>query len=167
MAVTSAVFNFGLENGYFNLANPCHGLKRFRQCSRDCFLSKDELKKFFDALSFESQTYQDYFSLILFTGARKSNVLPMKWSDIDFSIKRWRIGENESKNKDVNIVPLTDICLEILKRRKKENNENSPSVFVFSSYGRDGYLNKTKKRLIAFVNEWKLRTLKYKTCAAH
>jgi integrase len=144
--LVSAVFNFGIKNGYHKMANPCYGLTKFRETSRDRFLSRTELKSFFESLSFEDQLYQDYFSILLFTGARKSNVLAMRWKDLDFDLKRWRIPESETKNGEVNTVGLSDKSIEILTRRKQSQDElNIQSPYVFPSTGASGYLNDPKK----------------------
>lgn len=143
----SVVFNFAIREGMWNGNNPCNGVLKFPEQSRDRFLNEEELDIFFKSLEKEDEIYQDYFKLLLYTGARKTNVLKMKYKDIDFSIKRWRISELESKNKTVNIIPLSDPALEILERRKSINNSlENPSAFVFSStIGTRGHLVDPKK----------------------
>lgn len=70
----------------------------------------------------------------------------MKWSDIDFDLKRWRIPEHQTKNKDVNIVILSEPALKILGERVNENNQwRDPSKFVFPSNSKEGYLKDPKK----------------------
>jgi integrase len=146
IALLNSVYNFATKQGYFTMANPCYGIKKFRIHSRDRFLSKEELQKFFAAIKLEKQIFQDYFSLLLYTGARKSNVLAMKWADIDFDLCRWRINHDEAKNNDVNIVALSNPSLEILHRRKaKSELFFSVSPYVFPGIGAEGYLKDPKK----------------------
>ena len=146
MTLVNAIFNFGIRYGYYKLANPCYGLTKFREISRDRFLSSEELKIFFDALSQEDSLFRDYFSILLFTGARKSNVLSMRWDDIDFDIKRWRIPETQTKNSEVNTVYLSEKSLKILYCRKEAQNESGiSSPYVFNSTGKQGYLNDPKR----------------------
>ena len=144
--IARAVFNFAIREELFDGKNPCIGIQRFRTKSRDRFLSSDELRRFFKALEHEEEIFRDFFQILLFTGARKSNVLAMKWHDIDFDLKRWRLDEDESKNNEVNIYILADEALDILKRRHKDN-EQSPtsSIFVFPSLGNTGHLIDPKK----------------------
>lgn len=144
IALLNSVYNFAAKQGYYKMANPCNGLQKFRTHSRDRFLSKEELKKFFDALKPEKQIFQDYFSLLLYTGARKSNVLAMKWADIDLDGCRWRIDYSEAKNNDVNLVSLSDQSLKILRRRKEEHASAS-SPYVFPGIGAPSYLKDPKK----------------------
>jgi integrase len=127
-----------------DLPNPCRTVKSFREQSRERFLEPDELKRLFEALwSAETLSLsRDYILLSLFTGARKSNVLGMRWMDIDFNAKRWTIPGKVFKNGDIMRVPLTDAAIEILKRRKAETS----SIFVLESdLGSTGhYITPTK-----------------------
>jgi integrase len=146
MHIVSSIFNFGIRNSYFNGINPCCGLRKFPSYSRDRFLSENELKSFFAAIEQEEEIFQDFFKLLLFTGARKTNVLSMKWSDLNLTLNRWRIPETQTKNKDVNIVVLSQLALEILNRRNEQNFASySPSKFVFPGVGESGYLKDPKR----------------------
>ena len=56
-----------------------HGVKKFKEKSRDRFLHPDELPQFFESLNAEeNDNIRDYVYISLFTGARKSNVLAMR-----------------------------------------------------------------------------------------
>ncbi|MEZ5016099.1 MAG: site-specific integrase [Flavipsychrobacter sp.] len=144
--IISAVYNFGIREDLYNGTNPTMGIKRFKSRSRDRFLSAEELRKFFLALESEEQLYRDFFMLSVFIGARKNNMLKMRYSHIDFDLKRWRLTEDESKNNDVNIYMLSDHALDILKRRWHENKcQPVPSEFVFPGGGIDGHLKDPKR----------------------
>ncbi|MEZ0540416.1 tyrosine-type recombinase/integrase [Fibrella arboris] len=144
--IISAVFNFGVREKYIQSANPCIGLRKYKSVSRDRFLSFDELDAFYAALEQEDNLFKDFFRLLLYTGARKSNVLSMAWSDLNLDLRRWRIGETQTKNRDVNIVPLSELALAILRRRDATNKEtDAPSPFVFPGASPDGYLKDPKR----------------------
>ena len=146
IAVISAVFNFGIRENYFDTVNPCSGLRKYKTVSRDRFLNFEELEAFFTALEAETDLFRDFFKMLLYTGGRKSTVLSMKWSDINLDLKRWRIAETQTKNRDVNIVPLSEPALEILKIRDTANRKSeSPSLFVFPGTSHDGYLKDPKR----------------------
>lgn len=146
MGLISAVFNFAIKAPYYKGTNPCLAVKRFRTKSRDRFLQPHELDLFLKAASREEQLFADFFQILLYTGARKSNVLAMKWSGIEFPFKRWRISDDEAKNGEINIVMLTEPALKILERRYKENRESpNPSKFVFPGTGECGHLHDPKK----------------------
>lgn len=142
----SAIFNFVINEEYYKGANPCKGIKKQKSISRDRFLGSEELPKFFSSVDLEEPLFRDYFRLLLFTGARKTNVLSMKWSDIDFQLNRWRISETQTKNKDVNVVILSAPALNILHERKSKNDKlQKPSLYVFPGKGKNGYLNDPKR----------------------
>lgn len=146
VSVISPVFNFCIKNSYFKGSNPCAAVKKFREISRDRFLTLEELKKYFEAVEQENELFRDFFILLPFTGARKSTVKAMKWSDIDFKNKRWRICERESKNGDVNVVVLCEPALEVLNKRHQKNSAQiTPSPYVFPGDGKNGYLDDPKR----------------------
>ena len=94
------------------------------------FLHPDELKAFFTALSAEIPLFRDFFAVCLLTGARKSNVLSMRWTDLDLHAGYWRIPE--TKNNTVVVVPLVAPAVAILQARK-EAADGSPWVFPRTS----------------------------------
>lgn len=123
-----------------DIQNPAAGIKPFQEIERDRFLQGEEIPRFFEALQTESEQNRDYFLLSLLTGARKSNVLAMRWDQISLEQERWRIPEQDSKNGKAMFIPLTHAALEILKRRK----ESSLSAFVFPGTGRTGHMTSPK-----------------------
>ncbi|WP_083227983.1 site-specific integrase [Mucilaginibacter sp. PPCGB 2223] len=142
----NAVFNFGIKHDLIACTNPCHGLKKVKGKSRDRFLNLDELKLFFDALKLEEKIFDDYFKTLLYCGARKSNVLSMEYPAINFDFKFWRLPETKTKNKEVNIIPLSDPVLKILITRAAFNEfYKEPSKFVFPGDGKSGHLTDPKK----------------------
>lgn len=146
--MAGAIFNFGIREEYYKGQNPCAGIRRYKTVSRDRFLSGDELRLFFEALKEEEEIYQDFFMLCLFVGARKMNMLRMKYADISFDLKRWRLSEDETKNGDVNIHVLSDAAINILKRRSEQNKLSAaPSQYVFPGDGINGHLVDPKKSL--------------------
>lgn len=122
-----AIYNKGIEWG-LDIANPTQGIKKYKEQSRDRFLQSDELPHFWQALTEEgNEVARDYLMISLFTGARKSNVLAMRWEEINFSRKEWRIPQ--TKNGDALSVPLTDEAVQILQHRKSKTT----GAWVFSS----------------------------------
>jgi len=161
IAIVSAVFNFGIENNIISCTNPCVGLKKRQSVSRDRFLNYDELKAFFEALKEEEKIFSDFFKIALYTGARKTNVLSMKRTDINYNIKQWRLSEAETKNKDVNIISLSEPALKLLMTRDMFNEFSKlPSVYIFPGPGKHGYLNDPKKsfnRIKKYMNVFDIR----------
>lgn len=146
MRIVSAVFNHNLKAERFTGKNPCSDLPKTKLRSRDRFLSSSEMQRFFQSVREEESIFRDFFMLLLFTGARKSNVLSMAWKDIDLDLKQWRIPEKLTKNGDINIVYLPEVAITILRERfAVRKHLGCISPFVFPGEGRNGYLNDPKK----------------------
>ena len=140
LTLISSIFGRAIEYGLWEGLNPCQGVKKFREQSRDRFLSADELARFFQALELEpNDTARDYFIVSLFTGARRANVLSMRWSDVDLATGLWRIPL--TKNGMPQTVPLVPIVIELLQERKARTK----SLFVFPGTGTTGHLVEPKK----------------------
>lgn len=152
------IFNKAIEWGLYQGENPAKGIKSFPKVKRDRFLHPDEIKDFLTLLGQEKQELQDLIHLLLFTGARKGNVLSMEWTEIDFNLKLWRIPASKSKNKSVMVIPLMDEAIQILKRRKEDNS----SIYVFPSESQSGHLTDFKKSWSSFREKWfRFREEKY------
>src|SRR5471032_1049451 len=80
LALVSSVFGKAIEWGIWNQLNPCQGIRKHSENSRDRFLQPDEFPKFFEqVLAYPNSTVRDYILISLLTGARRSNVLAMSW----------------------------------------------------------------------------------------
>lgn len=119
-----AAMNWNIRNGIIE-TNPWAGVKQNKIQPRERFLMPDEMKAFFAALKLQDETFQDYVLISLYTGARRTNVLEMRWEDINFQLAVWRIPK--TKNKDSHYVPLTAAAMELLRRR----SETRSGAWVF------------------------------------
>ncbi len=139
LALLSTIYNQAVPH----IKNPCRGIKKFREESRDRFLQPDELKRFFDALYSDdsSQLLQDYVSISLFTGGRRSNILSMQWREISFERSLWTVPAGKSKNAQPMDIPLIEQAVEILHRRKL----GTRSIFVFPGPGKTGHYSEPKR----------------------
>jgi integrase len=138
LALISSIFGWAVSAGVWD-SNPAKGIRRNPERSRDRFLQAHELPRFYAALAAESnETIRDYFLLSLLTGARRANVLAMKWAEIDFERAEWRIPR--TKNNDPQTIPLTPEAVAILEQRRPR----STSVYVFPGSGRSGHLIEPK-----------------------
>ena len=156
-----AIYNKSIEWGWDGV-NPTLGIKKFKEKSRDRFLQADELPCLFQALAEEeNMVARDYVLISLLTGARKSNVLSMRWNEVNFENKTWRIPE--TKNGESLTVPLMEQAVEILLQRKKLNKDvaGNSNLFVFPGTGKEGHLADPKKPwkricLNATIKLWQL-----------
>jgi len=117
--------------------NPARGLSRYQECPRDRFLSGEEVQRFLSACEATPQPWCDLFALLLWTGARKSAVMAMRWSDLDLSAGVWRIPASAAKNKQAAAVPLIEAALAILRRR---SGFRDGSLWVFPSSSKAGHV---------------------------
>jgi len=140
-ALASSIFNKGIEWGIAE-SNPVSSTKTLKKVSRDRFLQSYELPRFFVALSQETnETIRDYLWVSLLTGARRANVLAVRWDEVSFTDKIWRI--RRTKNGDPQNVTLTAEVLQVLEDRKKKADPHAD--FVFPGDGVSGHLVEPKK----------------------
>lgn len=159
LALASAMFSEARRAGIFTGENPCRDIRRFREESRDRWLDAAELKRFFAALHQEPDLFRDYFLLLLLTGARKSNVLAMRWEQVDLGRGLWRIPE--TKGGMVVIVPLVQPAVEILLRRQREANGHG---WVFPGRHGKGHLADPYKPWRRICSQAGLENLRIHDC---
>ena len=129
LALLSGMFAFAVGLGYAG-GNPAKGVTHFKEQSRDRFLRADELQAFFAALADErtSPKWRDFFTIALLTGARRANVMAMKWADLELTRGLWKIPDTESKNKEPLICILPPAAVEILQRRHDDNAQSADDI---------------------------------------
>lgn len=131
LSLTKAIFGFAVDEKMID-SNPVSGIRAFEETDRERVLRADELPRFFAAVNAEpSEKIRDFVFLALYTGQRKSNVLGMRWSELNLATKTWTIPR--TKNGKPLTVPLADQAVEILTRREASKGS---SEFVFP--GRHG-----------------------------
>ena len=140
LALIRSVFNRGNSWDLWNGENPCKGIERNPEVSRERFLDRFELPFLFRSLEFETnETLRDFVFVALFTGARRGNVLPMRWEDIDFDAGTWQIAL--TKNGTPQTIPLVPALVDMLKARR----ENTSSAWVFPANSKTGHYVEPKK----------------------
>lgn len=155
LSLISTIFSIELP-GY---PNPCKGIRKYKETSRDRFIQPSEMKKFFKFLEAPETPsfFRDYIMLSLLTGARRSNVLSMRWVDIDFDRRIWTIQADESKNMERMVVPLLPQALAILRPRWG----GADSVFVFPSRkSATGHVVNPRKPWLDLLGRAKLENLR-------
>lgn len=122
----------GLRSG----PNPCRRIKRYRETKRTRFLSPAELAKVGDALreletdGKVSKPAAAALRLLLFTGARKSEVLSMRWQDLDLDRGVWNLPDAKAGPRPVYLNAPALAVLGSLERI-----EGNPHVIVGQKKG--------------------------------
>jgi len=139
LSLLSGLFSFIQGEGYPG-ANPCKGVRRFKENSRARFLAPDELAVFFRVILEQPAPWADFFRVLLLTGARISNVCSMRWADLELQRGLWRVPGKDSKTGDPLVIILVPEVVTILSKLAEEN-ENRPederTHYVFPGRGRD------------------------------
>lgn len=136
-----AVYNKAAKYGFFDGRNPFADVELAEEEQRERFLSDEEVKRLFSVLPLAEQDIQDFIYLSILTGARKANVLSMRFEDVDFGSWTWTIGSKETKTKKKYVIALGGREIEILNRR----SEVVGGPFVFPGTGKTGHLVDPKK----------------------
>jgi len=163
LAKIKVIYNKAIEWGYSG-NNPANNIKKFKEESRDRFIQPDELPRFFESLNQEENTIaRDYIYLSLYTGARQSDVLAMKWEQIDFVSKKWRIPL--PKNQEPHTIPLIKEAIEILENRQRKNKKldflDSQKQWVLpSSKSQVGHLTEPKKAWARILQKAQIKNLR-------
>lgn len=128
LALVSVVLNKAEEWGFLpeGHPNPASGVQSFREKSRDRYLKPREVKRLAAELEkVESPYVRAVVWLYLLTGARKSELLSLRWEDVDLEAREIRFPETKAGG--AHTVPLSDPAVEILQNLPRE--KGNPHVF--------------------------------------
>ena len=124
LGLAGAMFSFAIKEGWL-ASNPCHGIEKGRDGQRDAILEdKDAYEALFRALAELEHTREipcmaaDALRLIALTGARRGEIVGLRWSNVDlgngrliFQAAQHKTGRATGKPK---IVPLPSKAMELL-----------------------------------------------------
>lgn len=117
-ALLSHVFNTAIEWGIFEGVNPCTGIKRYSETSRNIYV-EDEV---FDAVySVSSQPLKDAIDLAYLTGQRPADVIAM--SSLDIADGFIKVQQNKTNTRlRIAIEGSLKDLLDRIKQRKKPHS---------------------------------------------
>ncbi len=116
LEILRAVINKGRKWNLISGENPAAGVSKFRLKARKRFATENELPRLLKSIHEEENSeVRDYVLISLSTGARKNNVLSMRWEDVDFKEGTWTIPD--TKNGTSQTILLTEDELRILSER--------------------------------------------------
>jgi integrase len=116
-----------------NNLNPTRDIQYFKESSRDRYVSHEELPKLTEQIEKIENIYiRNLLWMYLLSGARKSELLKVKWEDIDYDRNELRMPK--TKNGKVHYLPLSKAALAVLENLPKL--ANNPYVFCGKNEGK-------------------------------
>jgi integrase len=95
--------------------NPCAGLRRNPEVKRAKYLTADELNRLTTALAaFPDQASANVIRMLTLTGARRGEVLSMRWADVDLNTGIWTKPGATTKQATEHRVPLSAPARQLL-----------------------------------------------------
>lgn len=107
LGLLSPMLEFAVEQG-LRADNPARGVKKYKEGRPARFLSNEEIARLGDALrTKEAQGANPYaiaaIRLLLLTGCRKSEILFLKWAEVDFPNAMLRLPDSKTGAKVVHL----------------------------------------------------------------
>jgi len=121
--------------------NPCTGIERNTEAKRKRYLNADEIARLSKALTeYPHQGSANAIRLLMFTGARRMEVLSARWSQFDLGAGTWTKPDSATKDKREHTIPISPPALALLADMKAA----SKSEYLFPGKGVD-HLTDLKK----------------------
>jgi integrase len=130
IATLSHAFSFAVKERRVVERNPVSDINRKKEPrGRTRFLSDEERTALLDACAkSEWPALQALVLLAITTGARKGELIALKWIDVD--VKKGRALVRETKNDEQRTLPLAGKALEALRELKLQNSSRSEWLFT-------------------------------------
>jgi len=142
LEVLRKALNLAIQWGWIN-ENPAIGVSKNREEERERYLSHNELNKLSQALIHcKEKVSANAIRMLLFTGARKGEILSAEWNEFDLISGHWTKPSHHTKQKRTYRIPLSEPALELLRSIKAENLSNK---YVFPGKVSDQPLTDIKK----------------------
>ena len=127
LAALSACLSYGVRELEWLEKNPCRNVKKpSENPGRVRFLSDEERPRLLDACRPNADLYLAVL-LALTTGARQSEVMTLRWGQIDF--KRQVVSLEQTKNGETRSIPLVGEAFTLLKQRSKVRDLKNDRLF--------------------------------------
>ena len=129
LALIRVILNYAIDEELID-ANPATRIKARPETPRGRYLSEAEIKNFWNALDNGALTPQiaRMLKLLLVCGQRRSEVVAMRWAEINMAKAIWELPAERTKAGRPHRVPLTPLALDLI-------GEPSGSEYVFSNGG--------------------------------
>jgi integrase len=138
ISLLSGMWKRALDAEYTAVPSPCQRMSYYKLESRERRLQPDEIVRFFATVDrWWNADIRHIVLLALYTGQRKTDVLGMRWADVDLAGGRWTIPR--TKSGVPHVVPLEPEEVAILQERHRVA---TGSPWVFPSHSGEGHLSR-------------------------
>ncbi len=121
-------------------SNPAHGIKLNVEKPRKEWVRPNELPALIAAIEQEPDPWiRAFFQMLLFTGARLSELLTLRWKDVD--LDNGSLTFRDTKNNSDHVVPLASDALEVVQAVPKTKG----NPYVFNGHKRGQHLTNPYK----------------------
>jgi integrase len=152
VAVLSKMFTLAIK-WQMRDSNPCKGIEKNGEVKRARYMIGDELARLTKALAeHPSKQTADIIRLLLLTGARRGEVLSMRWADVDLKDGVWSKPASSTKQAQNHIVPLSaparQLLAKIAEQQKVLGSSGATSklgTYVFPGNGDAGHVAEIKR----------------------
>ena len=126
--VLRRAFSLAVDDWKMAADNPASRFKRNPEGRREKYLSLEQVGRLARALAAHPErTSADAIRIMILTGARRGEVLRMRWDQVDFARGKWVKRPEETKQRRQHTVTLSAPALQLLS----EVRERSKSKWVF------------------------------------
>lgn len=128
----SAMMSWAVRNG-FSETNPCIGVEKFKPGRRERFLTTEEARNLLAKLVVLTEnaeideSHATIIRLLLFTGARRSEILGLMWNELDLERGRIVLPLGRSKTGE-KVIPLNSASLAELTDRPRSSRYVFPAL---------------------------------------
>ena len=154
ITLVKSIFNYLIKKKGYIGSNPATAVELYKEKPKNVILYPEEIRKLLEVMS--NKEYDDSFlwnMAILFLlefGSRSSNVLNMKWSEIDLDNLLWSVPK--TKNGDPKIYTIPPMILSFFYDLKKYKIEGNDYVLP-STKSKTGHICEVKKHLNKLLKE--------------
>ena len=142
-ATLRKVLNVAVANNALDSNPAAANIQRYREQPRERYLSGAELETILSAIAaLSGYPAATAIKFMLLTGARKSEILSMRWSQLDIEEGSWSKPPTSTKQRRAHKVPLDESIL--VELRAMRDSRDNGSDFVFPSDSASGHLTDVK-----------------------
>jgi integrase len=117
-----AIYNSAMRENEHLPPNPCISIQWYKEYRRQEPIPEKELPNWYkEVQTIQNSVRKDYQLFVLFTGLRKTDSCTIEIKDIDFEEGTLHRPNPKGGKDRAFTIPLPDICVEIVKRRREEN----------------------------------------------